>query len=121
MESCPEPLQPLEGERSYWTSSRALVCMAGLALSLSCLFLTVLQQCAGREILALLCLVMEKPVPKGEASRSMGCCLKSGGSPITERDVTSPSCPRLLHPPVHIAGCVLGEDKSLDEKPSLPP
>lgn len=38
-----------------------------------------------------------------------------------ERDVTSPSCLRLLHPPVHAAGCVLGEDKSLDMKPSLPP
>lgn len=61
MEFCPEPLQPLEAERSYWTSSRALVCTAGLSLSLSCLLLTVLQQGAGREILASLCLVMEKP------------------------------------------------------------
>lgn len=42
MEFCPEPLQPLEGERLYQTSSRALVCIAGLSLSLSCLFLTVL-------------------------------------------------------------------------------
>lgn len=61
MEFCPKPLQPLEGERLYRTSSRALVCIAGLSLSLSCLFLTVLQQCAGREILASLCLVTEKP------------------------------------------------------------
>lgn len=61
MEFCPEPLQPLEGERLYRTSSKALVCIAGLSLSLSCLILTVLQQCAGREILASLCLVTEKP------------------------------------------------------------
>lgn len=38
MEFCTEPL---EGERLYWTSSRALVCTAGLSRSLSCLFLSV--------------------------------------------------------------------------------
>lgn len=35
IEFCPEPLQPLEGERWYWTFSRAVVCTAGLSLSLS--------------------------------------------------------------------------------------
>lgn len=50
-----------------------------------------------------------------------GVLLKSEGCPITERGVTSPSCPRLLHALEHTARCVLGEDKGWDVKLSLPP
>lgn len=55
--------------------------------------------------------------PEGAACRQIdGVLLKSGGCPITERGVTSPNCPRLLHALVHTATCMLGEDKGLDVK-----
>lgn len=62
------------------------------------------------------------PAPERAACRQIdGVLLKSGGCLITERGVTSHKCSRLLYPLVHTAKCMLGEDKGLDVKLSLPP
>lgn len=88
MEFCPKALE--EG-RLYQTSNRDV----GQALPLSCLFLTGLQHCAGREVLASLCLTVEKPHSQWRSLQIDGM-LKSRGKPHYGEDVTSPNCPRLL-------------------------
>lgn len=56
-----------------------------------------------------------------EQTDRWGAAENGGMSHHRERGVTSPNYPRLLHPLLHTARCMLGEDKGLDVKLSLPP